>query len=98
CARVKQKRCDADCRICISGVEVQRSSADSGVEVGSRSAKQRVSTECSIANAARKTVKSVLAFRGGEVGIASVRRRHDCLRSGQKLEAGQRDEKYWYLF
>jgi hypothetical protein len=71
----------------VSDVEKERSRTDSSVEASVRVAEERIPANCGVADAAREVVKGVGPFRRVEPGIASVRRRNDCLRRGEKHKA-----------
>jgi hypothetical protein len=89
---VEQQRCGAQCGIGISRVEDQRSSANTGIEVGSGVQKERAPTNSRVSGIGREGIKSVAPFCCRESGITPVRRRVDRLRPGQKPEAGCRGQ------
>ena len=91
CARgVEQKSCGAHCRVGICIVEYQRSGANAGVETAGASPKQRIPTKSCICSPAGEVTKRVASFRRRETGIATVRRRTECLRFGQERKAAKR--------
>jgi hypothetical protein len=71
---VGQKGGSADSRIFVSGVQYQRSSANTGIEAASGNALERKPTNCCVGSASRQTEKGVLPFGRGEVGINPVGR------------------------
>ena len=87
---VEQKRCGAHCRIGICIVGDQRSGANAGVEIGGASSKQRIPTKSCISSPAGEVTQRVAPFRRRETGIATIRRRTECLRFGQQRKAAKR--------
>ena len=85
---------------CCLGVEVQRSSANGGVEVASLLRNKRKPTNSCVPAPGGETLKSAAPLSSVEVGIAPGGRRGDRLRFRQKPEAEKReyDEKWWSCF
>src|SRR5215208_3310001 len=82
CARGVEKQCSgANCGIVIRGVEGQRSRANSSVAVGGDDREQRKPANSRVCRTGGERTKGVAPFCCGEVRIASVRRRDDCLRA-----------------
>src|SRR6266404_5000341 len=77
-----EKQCStANCGVIIRLVESQRSGANSGVADAGCSRKQRIPANSRVCRTAGERTKRVAPFRCGEVRIASIRRRDDCLHS-----------------
>src|SRR5262249_20369916 len=90
---VKQKGCSASGRIEIPEVKIKRSSANSGVEVAGGDAKQRKSTNCRVPKAQGESLKGVVSRSSGEVRIASIGRRDNCLHLLQEREGGKQQRE-----
>jgi hypothetical protein len=88
CSRaVQNERSSASGRVRIRDVERKGPSTNSGIEAACGGAFERKPTNCCVASASAEAKKGVLSFRRGEVGIAAIRRRTDCLR--QRRERAQ---------
>src|SRR5207247_8700017 len=83
---VEQKGCHANGRIIVCGVKVKRSSAYSGIEAATGSAKERIPTNSCICSATRKALKRFAPFRCGEIRIAPVWRWADCVHLAQECD------------
>ena len=84
----------------IADVGKKRPRTDSSVVAAVGVTKKRIPTITRIRNAGCKVKEGVLALRGVESWIASIRRGHDCLRDWQNLtlKERQRSQKNWNLF
>src|SRR5436190_1424523 len=76
------------------GVEKEGARSLCRVEITGCVATKDSKTDGRVASARGEGEECIIALRGIAAGIASVRRRDNCLRCWKKRKAGHRDEKY----
>jgi hypothetical protein len=89
---VQQKRCYANGRNVVCGVEVKCSSADCGIIAAATSAKKRIPTNSGIRDTTGEALKCLTSFGCRGIGITSVWRRIDRWSLWRQRKAENEDE------